>query len=107
MDSYSKSNEKWKSQLLIIIAADRWAREVINSDRPLTKAEENLLNVVNAYYGRSVQKVKIPPRDSIPKPPPLPTDIQYGETERPTLRYSDRPTVPTPPGGFAVYKEKK
>ena len=82
-----------------MIAADRWAREVMRAeDRELSFAEQKLMDAVMHYSVVTNNKTQYPV--ALPKPPNLPKELV--DTQKPTMRYSEPDTVPTPAGGFAV-----
>lgn len=77
----------FKAESKIILAADRWARAILDEDRVLTKEEEDLLKAVLDYISvRSEQLSSL-----IPGPPNIPSISKH-----PTVRYSSISTVPSP-----------
>lgn len=86
----------------ILEAADRWAREVMRSEKDLTRIELALLEAVLDYRRLIRSALKIPKKvNRLPPPPPVPRDLgKELITEMDTLRYSDVPTIPTPPQGM-------
>lgn len=89
-------DEKSQAELEILLAADRWAREVMRADRSLNSIEQELLNAVLNYQRIVRTTVDIPIQ--IPRPPFVPNDLFFPEPD--TQRYSDIPTIPSPPGGM-------
>jgi hypothetical protein len=89
-------DEKSQAELDILIAADRWAREVMRTDKFLDYLEQDLLDAVMHYQRITRATIDVHPVN-LPKPPDVPTDLF---TDNPTHRYSDIPTVPSPPGGI-------
>jgi len=88
----------------ILEAADRWARDVMRSEKSLNRSEQALLEAVLNYRRVIRSALKIPKKiERLPPPPQLPRDLgRELVTEMDTLRYSDVPTVPTPPQGIPV-----
>lgn len=86
----------------IIELTDRWARDVMRSDRSMNPVEQALLEAVMNYRRIVRSTLKIPKKvDKLPPPPPIPRDLgQEIATELDTLRYSEIPTIPTPPCGI-------
>jgi len=90
---------KSQAELDILMAADRWAREVMRTDRYLDPIEESLLEAV-LNYQRLARVIDVPVE--FPKAPPVPNDL-FAEDER-TLRYSEVPTVKSPANGIRQVK---
>lgn len=86
----------------IIELTDRWARDVMRSDRSMNTIEQSLLDAVLNYRRIVRSALKIPKKiDRFPPPPLLPRDLgKELMTELDTLRYSEKPTIPTPPHGI-------
>jgi hypothetical protein len=80
----------------IIDAADRWAREILRGDKLLDDVERNLFDAVMRY----TKLLKDP--SHLPPPPLIPREL---EDQIPTERYSDKPTVPSPPRGIRKVSE--
>ena len=84
-----------KAERRVIEAAEKWARAIIRRDYALAEHEDDLFNAVMILNNLSRGKVIDP--DPLPKPPRMPA-IEYNSVEEDTLRYSGRPTKPTPKG---------
>ncbi len=91
--------EAHQARLKILEAADRWALEVMRSDRILNTVEQKLFNAVTHY--QRVQKSSFEDPINLPKPPYLPKDL-FNESEIPTRRYSEIPTIPSPAFGITA-----
>jgi len=92
------------AEIRVLIAADHWARETMREDRSLKNVETKLLDAV-LYYLKIVKEAREKPID-IPRPAHVPSDLakSISHSELPTARYSDKPTVPTPAGGFEAVR---
>lgn len=95
---------KSQAELDILIAADRWARDVMRQEKHLDPIEQNLLETIMYYQRLTRSIIEIPPPD-IPSPPALPKTELESYIEHDTARYSDIPTKPSPAGGTLVVKE--
>jgi hypothetical protein len=95
-------NEAHQAKLRVLAAADWWAREVMRSDKSLTYVEQKLFDAV--LYYQKIERASIEIPINLPRPPHLPTDLHYEpvENETPTKRYSDIPTIQSPPFGIPV-----
>lgn len=92
-------DDRSQAELDVLMAADRWAREVMRTDRILDPIEQALLDAV-LQYQRLARVVDIPAE--FPKAPAVPNDL-FIEEER-TLRYSEVPTVRSPAHGIRQVK---
>lgn len=92
-------DDRSQAELDILIAADRWAREVMRTDRLLDPVEESLLNAI-IQYQRLTRVIDIPAE--FPKAPAVPNDL-FIDDDR-TLRYSEIPTVRSPAHGIRQVK---
>lgn len=92
---------KSQAELNIITAADWWACDVMRLERSLSHSEQRLFDALMNYRRICRPDIAgiIP---TIPKPPHLPTDLHYDDT--PTQRYSDVPTIPSPPFGIRTVR---
>ncbi len=97
MDEY----EIHQAKLKIITAADWWARDVMRSDRTLSVVEQRLFDAVTHYQRVEKSSFEIPV--NLPRPPSLPKEFCF-ESEIPTQRYSDIPTINSPSFGMPVAK---
>lgn len=88
-------DDKSQAELDILLAVDRWAREVMRTDRSLDPLEQELLDAFMHYQRITRSNIDMPVQ--IPRPPNVPNDL-FQEPD--TKRYSDAPTVPSPPGGI-------
>ena len=83
---------KNQAEQYVLLTADCWARGVLQSDRVLDSNEQNLFDAVMALNkiikGLGVDLSHLPP------PPKIPHDIDI-EEQIPTVRYSDRKTIPS------------
>jgi hypothetical protein len=97
---------KSQARFEILIAADRWAREIMRQDKILDPLEQKLFEAVMQYQRIIRSVVEIP--TEIPRPPYIPSKEleSYIDREPDTKRYSDIPTMPSPAQGIpAVNKE--
>jgi hypothetical protein len=86
----------------IILAADIWAKAIINNDIALSSHEEKLFKAVMNF--NNLARGKIIKNKPLPRPPKIPVIPAYKKIldgykilDRNTLRYSDIPTKPSPP----------
>lgn len=93
-------DDRSQAELNILIAADRWAREVMRADKVLNPVDQALLDAVLHYQRLSRGLVNLPVE--FPKDPGVPNDL-FLEDEL-TLRYSEVPTVKSPPFGVRQVK---
>jgi len=95
----------------IFAAADRWAREIMRTDKDLNAAEQALLEAVMRYQRFLRSHADLHAYVEIPKPPHLPKDLIDSIVAPPvpssddhilkdTVRYSQLPTMPSPPRGM-------
>ena len=92
---------KTQAELDIITAADWWACDVMRLDQALNPSEQRLFDAVMNHRRICRPDIAgiIP---TIPKPPHLPTDLHYDDI--PTKRYSEVPTIPSPPFGIRAVR---
>ena len=93
-------DDKSQAELDILEAADQWARDIMRQDKILNPLEQKLLDSVLHYQRMTRTHLEIPPVE-IPKPPFVPQDLFFNE---PTMRYSEVPTVRSPPNGIRAVK---
>jgi hypothetical protein len=94
---------KSQAELEILMAADRWARDILRQDRLLDPVEQKLFETIMHYQRLTRSIVEIPPPD-IPRPPYIPSQELKSYIEPDTMRYSDIPTVPSPAQGMPAVR---
>lgn len=95
---------KSQAELDILMAADRWARDVMRQDKHLDPVEQKLLETIMYYQRLTRSIIEIPPPD-IPPPPAIPKEELESYIEHDTTRYSDIPTRPSPARGIPAMKD--
>ena len=90
-------DDRTKAEQNVLSAADCWARGVLQNDKSLDLIEQNLLDTV-MVYDRLLKRSNIDP-SHLPPPPNVPHDMDIND-QVPTVRYSERTTVPSPPRGI-------
>jgi hypothetical protein len=91
---------KSKLEQDIILAADCWARGVLQKDSLLDLTEQNLLDAI-LVYDKFIKRNRLDP-SHLPPPPPVPYDMDDTSDQIPTVRYSEYETVRSPSQEFTV-----
>jgi hypothetical protein len=94
---------KSQAELEVLIAADRWVRNILRQDRSLDPVEQRLFDTVMHYQRLTRSAVEIP--QDIPKPPYIPSKELNSYIESDTMRYSEIPTVPSPAQGIPAVRD--
>ena len=99
---------KSQAELEILMAADRWARDILRQDKILDLEDQRLFDTIMHYQRLIRPPVEIPPLN-IPRPPYIPSKelesyIEHDMMEHDTMRYSDIPTVPSPAQGIPAVR---
>jgi len=89
------TDPKLQTELDVLIAADRWARDILRTDKILNIGEQQLLDAVILYQHFIHTNINYHNFVTLPKPPLLPEDMM--EPLADTVRYSKYPTIPSNP----------
>lgn len=107
-------DSKLQAELDVLVAADRWARDIMRTDKVLDPGEQMLLDAVMVYQRLVRSSIDYSNFVTIPRPPIVPEDVKYMVAPpqpslaslMDTVRYSKRPTMPSSPIGIRRKSER-